>query len=204
MNKFLDKLKPKSARRSLVDQSDSWRQVPRISITPTVEKQHNSPIVIVVLALILVIELFFTFSRYNELNSTRVGVVTLSAELERAVVAEDDEAFRIQELSEQLNTMNGARDKITNTYAQISSSHVPWGSALESLFDFEIPGLFLSIAVADPETKQVVITGVVQEVADAVSYRAHVVVAESPLELLSESLQPIEGNLQYDVEFKLK
>jgi hypothetical protein len=81
---------------------------------------------------------------------------------------------------------------------------VPWGSALESLFDFKIPGLFLSVAVADPETQQVLITGVVQDVSDAVSYRAHVVVAESPLDLLSESLQPIEGNLQYDIEFKLK
>ena len=100
MNKYLDLFKPKSARRSLANQPDSWRQVPRISITPTVETRHISPIVVGVLALILLIELVFVFNRYNELNSTSVGVVTLSAALEKAVIAEDDEGFRVEELNE--------------------------------------------------------------------------------------------------------
>ncbi|MCH9020806.1 MAG: hypothetical protein IIA73_10645 [Proteobacteria bacterium] len=197
MNKFLDRLKPRSSRRSLADQSDSWRQVPRISITPTVELHHTSPVVVGVLVLILLIELFFIFNRFNELNNTRVGVVTLSADLEKAVVAEDDEAFRVQELTEQLDSMNAARDKITNTYRQISSSHVLWGEALTPLFDFEIPGLFLTLVTSDPEIRQVVVTSVAQDVSDAGSYRAHVVeVADSPLDLVSESIQLIEGNLQ--------
>ena len=130
MNRYLDRLRPRSARRSTVGQSDSWRQVPRISITPAVEQRRTSPVVVGVLVLILLIEIFFIFSRFNELNDTRVGVVTLSADIEKAVVAEDDRAFRIQELTEQLDSMNAARDKVTDTYAQISGNHVLWGLAL--------------------------------------------------------------------------
>lgn len=204
MSRYLDRLRPRSARRSTVGQSDSWRQVPRISITPAVEQRRTSPVVVGVLVLILLIEIFFIFSRFNELNDTRVGVVTLSADIEKAVVAEDDRAFRIQELTEQLDSMNAARDKVTDTYAQISGNHVLWGVALASLFDFDIPGLRLTLATADPERLQVVVTGVAQDVSDVVSYRAHVDVENSLLDLVSESLQQIEDKLQYDAEFKLK
>ncbi|MCH7802136.1 MAG: hypothetical protein IIC24_11430 [Chloroflexi bacterium] len=155
--------------------------------------------------MILLIELFFVYNRYNELNNTRVGVVTLDADIERAIVAEDDEAFRVQELTEQLESMNAARDKITNTYNGISSSHILWGEALTPLFDFDIPGLFLTLVTTDLGIRQVTVTGVAQDVADTVSYRTHVVgVADAPVVLVSESIQLIDGNLQYDVEFKLK
>ena len=205
MNKFLDQFRPRSSRRSLADQSESWRQVPRISITPTVQQRQNSPIVIGALVLILLIELFFVYNRFNELNNTRVGVVDLSAKLEKAVIAEDDEAFRVQELTEKLNSMNTARDKVTNTYDKISSSHVMWGESLAPLFDFEIPGLSLTLVTSDPEQRQVSVTGVAQDVSDAGSYRAHVVeVADSRLDLVSESIELIEGDLQYDAELKLK
>ena len=205
MNKFLDRLKPRSSRRSLADQTDTWRQFPRISITPTVDLHKTSPVVIGALVLILLIELFFVYNRYNELNNTRVGVVTLDADIERAIVAEDDEAFRVQELTEQLESMNAARDKITNTYKGISSSHVLWGEALTPLFDFDIPGLFLTLVTTDLGIRQVTVTGVAQDVAATVSYRAHVVgVADAPAVLVSESIQLIDGNLQYDAEFKLK
>jgi hypothetical protein len=100
--------------------------------------------------------------------------------------------------------MNAARDKITSTYAAISGNHILWGSAFTPLFNFEIPGLSLVVANADLETRKIVITGVAWDVADVVSYRAHVEVPTSPLDLVSESLQQIEGNLQYDAEFKLK
>jgi hypothetical protein len=157
------------------------------------------------LVLIVLIELVFIYNRFNELNSTRVGVVTLSAALEKAVTAEDDETFRVDDLTEQLNSMNAARDKITSTYALISGSHILWGRAFTPLFDFDIPGLSLTLATADLETRQLVITGVARDVADVVSYRAHVEVPDSPLDLVSESLQQVEGNLlQYDAEFRLK
>jgi len=64
-------------------------------------------------------------SRFSELNSTSVGVETLNVALEKAVIAENDEAFRVQELTEKLDSMNAAREKISNIYASVSGSHIP-------------------------------------------------------------------------------
>ena len=143
-------------------------------------------------------------SRFSELNSTSVGVETLNVALEKAVIAENDEAFRVQELTEKLDSMNAAREKISNTYASISGSHIPWRTAFDPLLNFAVPGLQLSLATADPEKRQVVITGLANDVGDVVSYRAQVEVINSPSDLISTSLQQVENGLQYNAEFMLK
>ena len=100
--------------------------------------------------------------------------------------------------------MNAAREKISNTYASISGSHIPWRTAVDPLLNFAVPGLQLSLATADPEKRQVMIAGLANDMGDVVSYRVQVEVINSPLDLISTTLEQVENGLQYNAEFMLK
>ena len=102
-----------------------------------------------------------------------------------------------------MNSITVVGDKITTAYNEISSNHVLWATALEPVFEFEIPGLVLTLAAFNPETGQVMVTGIANNVSDIVSYRAHVEGMDPPPDLVSESIQQIDGSVQYDAEFKL-
>ena len=204
MNRYLRRLGLGGSGPRAELQGESWRQVPRISITTAAVIERRSRVLILALAFVLAVELFLIQDRYRELDRTSVGVETLTSELQLMEDREAEQEFALEESAAEIDRINSQRDAVTSVYDQVRTRHVSWGASLLPLFDFNIPGIAISEVTAQPDLRETKVTGVAQEVADIVRFRAHVENEASPLDLLSMNTEQVEGTHRVVATFKLK